>query len=73
MHKHAGGAPICQTRSARTLRVVVHCGRSTSCWATSSRTPAAASAAQGDQFDQLAGMASRLTGFPIPASMLRKL
>lgn len=28
---------------------------------------------QSDQFDQMAAMASKLTGFPIPASMLRKL
>ena len=28
---------------------------------------------QSDQFDQMAAMASRLTGFPIPASVLRKL
>ncbi len=26
-----------------------------------------------DQYDQMAAMASKLTGFPIPASMLRKL
>ena len=28
---------------------------------------------QGDQFDQLAAMAARFTGYPIPASILRKL